>query len=329
MSPQPSAHNPRRTRAQAARENGRKSRGPVTPEGKFRAATASLKHGLTGKCVVLANECPRKYEALREEYFREWQPQGPTETDLLIHIVNCVWRLRRIWAMETALIDSAMFYKREEFEESYHTPTAPMRAADAFCALNAANRFNFQILHRYETTLTRGYERSLATLRKLRLARGESSNPESVLPHPRSSSAQSANLKTPQPAPPARALPALAHLLNWFRNLIAILLGRIPQSQPRQPLPDDHQPPVEDTAPEISTWQPHESQSLMPREEFLAWASGTFTVPEHLHYESHYTPSENLLIPNSCIRCPACEEREERQRQTATDQTETRPKSRK
>jgi hypothetical protein len=317
----PSAHNQRRTRAEAARENGRKSRGAVTPEGKLRAATASLKHGLTSKCVVLANECPRKYEALREEYFREWQPQGPTETDLLINIVNCVWRLRRIWAMETAMMDSIMFYKREEFEECYETRTAQMRAADAFCAINAINRFNFQTLHRYETTLTRSYERSLATLRKLRRSRGLSADPELRLHNARPDSAPNETPATPPTAP----LRSLKRLANWLRALFMLLLGLIPRLQPRNPLPGANETWQEDPSP----WQPHESQSLMPREEFLAWASGTFTVPEHLHYESHYTPSENLLIPNSCIRCPACEEREERERQRAEEQTDQQPKKRK
>jgi hypothetical protein len=323
MPANPTAHNQRRTRAEAARENGRKSRGAVTPEGKLRAATASLKHGLTSKCVVLANECPRKYEALREEYFREWQPQGPTETDLLINIVNCVWRLRRIWAMETAMMDSIMFYKREEFEECYETRTAQMRAADAFCAINAINRFNFQTLHRYETTLTRSYERSLSTLRRLRLARGQSSNPESPLARPNSTQAGN------PPTPPTPQVSSLTRLLNWLRALIMLLLGLIPQSQRRHPVPDDNTPPQQDSDPETSPWQPHESLSLMPREEFFAWASGTFTVPEHLHYESLYTPSENLLIPNSCIRCPACEEREERERQTTAEQAAQPSKKRK
>ncbi|MBL8232276.1 MAG: hypothetical protein JNL98_27520 [Bryobacterales bacterium] len=306
-----SAQSRHRTRADAARENGRKSKGAVTPEGQFRAATASLKHGLTGKCVVLSNECPRKYENMRNEYFDEWKPVGPSETDLLITAVNCNWRLQRIWAMESSVIDSAMFYKREEFEESYANHTSAMRAVDAVCALNANNKVNLETLQRYETTYTRGYDRALASLRKLQQARGQASCLE---PRLRRNPAHSQQVLPP--LLPKLSLPSLTPLLNWLRALCMLILSLTPWTKSGNSSTASQQDfHHEELAPETGTWQPHESQCDMPREEFLAETSGTFTVPEHLHYECHYTPSERLLIPNSCIGCPACNEREERARQ--------------
>ncbi|MBL8232305.1 MAG: hypothetical protein JNL98_27665 [Bryobacterales bacterium] len=309
MSSNVSSDKPRRTRAEIARENGSKSKGAVTPEGQFRAATASLKHGLTGKCVVLANECPRKYEALRKEYFDEWQPQGRTETDLLITAINCNWRLQRVWGLESSLIDSAMFFKRNEFEGSYSTPTSAMRAVDAVCALNATNKVNLETLQRYETTYGRGYERALLTLRQLRKARGEHSNPE---PRLRQRLAPSASI--PSAILAKLTLPSLSPLLNWLRALFMLILSLMPWTKSSggstASQEDFH---YEGPAPETGTWQPHESQCAMPREEFLAESSGTFTVPEHLHYESHFTPPRHLLIPNACLGCPACNEREERE----------------
>ena len=44
----------------ASRANGRKSRGPVTPEGKRRARPNALKHGHLAECVLLPFESPRR-----------------------------------------------------------------------------------------------------------------------------------------------------------------------------------------------------------------------------------------------------------------------------
>ena len=334
-----SASNRRRTRAEAARENGRKSKGAVTSEGKFRCATASLKHGLTGKCVVLANECPRKYAAMRDEYFQEWQPQGRTETDLLVAAVNCNWRLQRIWAMESALIDSAMFYKRGEFEESYETPTAAMRAADAVCALNVANKANLETLQRYEVTYSRMYERSLASLRKLRHSRGVAASPGPALrqephlgpepeelphhqpasmPFPETPDPDSPNPGSPGHTPTRSSRPtwlSFTHILNGLRLLLLLILHRIPRRKTHAAA-TRHSAPL--PPPEPSLWQPHESLSPMPREEFFAEHSGTFTVPEHFSYESEFDAPRHLWIPNGCVGCPACNEREQQEAEKAS-----------
>lgn len=168
----------RRSKAATARENGRKSKGAVTPEGKLRAATASLVHGLTSKSVVLANECPHKYELLRQRFFDEWQPSGMTEEGYVAQMANAYWRLCRIWAIETGLLDSALFGKREEFEVGYSTFTGGLRASDAIGGLNLANRVNIETVQRYERMYERSYDRAAFNLCRLRKLRGIKVSPE-------------------------------------------------------------------------------------------------------------------------------------------------------
>lgn len=167
----------RRSKADIARENGSKSKGAVTPEGKLRAATASLVHGLTSKSVVLANECPHKYEGLRQSFFDEWQPAGITEEGYVTQMANAYWRLCRVWAIETGLLDSALFGKREEFENAYSTYTGGLRASDAVGGLNLANRVNIETVQRYERMYERSYERAATSLCRLRKLRGLKQSP--------------------------------------------------------------------------------------------------------------------------------------------------------
>ncbi|MCZ2151104.1 MAG: hypothetical protein LC126_25430, partial [Bryobacterales bacterium] len=122
---------------QIARENGKKSKGPITPEGKKRSSLNGITHGLASKCVVLANESQDAYDQLAAQYQREWNPASLTESHLLTAMVNSCWRLRRIWSMETALIDSEMFTQKEDFEAAWSHHHPAMRAMDAMTVVQA------------------------------------------------------------------------------------------------------------------------------------------------------------------------------------------------
>lgn len=345
----------RRTKADTARENGCKSHGAVTPEGQLRAATASITHGLTAKAVVLTNECPRKYAALRQSFFAEWQPVGPTEESLVNQMVNAHWRLCRIWTMETCLIDSAMFFKREEFEYCYSTYSAGMRAADAVCALNLGNKVNLETLHRYELTYSRSFERAMFTLRKIRGARGEHHTPgQPQRPGFALLSSPPPAVASPQLQPPPALdlpvpklpIPYAARILLWLRWFATLLISLRNLCKPARPqlttapsdaAPEaasgtharsqpDPQPQSPNCHPESASfhpapapWQPAEPQYPMDRAEFLLEGSGTFTYPEYFHFEPVFTPHPNMLIPNGCLGCPACKEREEATRPAQPD----------
>ncbi|HUQ90366.1 MAG TPA: hypothetical protein VM120_01715, partial [Bryobacteraceae bacterium] len=151
-----------------ARENGRKSQGPITPEGKQRSSQNSITHGLASKCVVLSNESEELYTTLLTSYQTEWQPATTSEQHLVTQMVNSYWRLRRIWAMETALFDSEMFDQKEKFEAawSYHHPA--MRLVDSLVTIRTNTPTTLDTLSRYEVRYQRSYNNSMNQLRKLR-----------------------------------------------------------------------------------------------------------------------------------------------------------------
>src|SRR5260370_24913320 len=88
---------------EANRLNAERSTGPRTPDGKERVASNALKHGLTGKRVVLPNEDPEEFDAFRSALWVELGPQGALEEVLADEIVADAWRLRRIPILEATV----------------------------------------------------------------------------------------------------------------------------------------------------------------------------------------------------------------------------------
>ena len=123
----------------ANRANAQRSTGP-SPSSFAKTCQNALKHGLTGRAVVLPGEDGALYEARLLAYQKEFQPVGPEETELLQSIVDVRWRLGRIPGLETATLvvgrktlteedpqlvaecDSVTleWYVRQRFEKSFH-----------------------------------------------------------------------------------------------------------------------------------------------------------------------------------------------------------------
>ncbi len=94
----------------ANKKNARKSTGPRTPTGKARVSSNALKHGLTGKDVVLPNENAHEFESFRKDLLASLAPKGGLESILAKKIVADAWRLWRVPKLEAAI------YKRS-YEE--------------------------------------------------------------------------------------------------------------------------------------------------------------------------------------------------------------------
>src|SRR5579884_4122190 len=89
----------------ANRANARKSTGPVTSEGKAKAARNGFRNCPVRKAINLGNEKSRLLRELERRFHAAYQPKGPAAAVLVDTIVACSWRLFRIWHIERAGID--------------------------------------------------------------------------------------------------------------------------------------------------------------------------------------------------------------------------------
>ncbi|MEP6538097.1 MAG: hypothetical protein ABJF23_22345 [Bryobacteraceae bacterium] len=150
-----------------ARRNGAKAAGTKSPAGIQKSSTNSLKHGLTGKAIVLTNESQQQFDHLHSAYIQEFQPENTVEMDLVDQMVAAQWRLRRIWRMQTAALDLKMDQQEAEIAKSFKQIDQTTRAALAFTAM--ADEHNaLDLLLRYEIAYTRMHQRAMNSLFKLR-----------------------------------------------------------------------------------------------------------------------------------------------------------------
>ena len=150
-------------RIDSSRANGAKSRGPVTPEGRTRSNAAALTHGLTASQLLLEGESEDQFNALREEYLAEYQPQTRSRFDLVDQLVAARWRHNRVLALQTALMDRQIVRQEPEIREEYKVCDAETRAAVAYQHLCDDSRA-LESLNRHETRLSAELRRTLKLL---------------------------------------------------------------------------------------------------------------------------------------------------------------------
>ncbi len=92
-------------KAAANRRNSRNSTGPLTPEGKKRASTNALRHGLLSGELLLSDENPDEFAALLQGLTEDLRPVGIYESYLVERIAIGVWRSRRLVRAEHAEIE--------------------------------------------------------------------------------------------------------------------------------------------------------------------------------------------------------------------------------
>lgn len=146
--------------SEAARQNGKLSQGPVTPEGKSRSSQNARKHNLLCSTALLSCEDRAELDALAEGFLNEYQPETPTENRYVREMIDAEFRLQRVRA-HAASIQEARMRKLSE------TPTSD-DAAEAFRQL-AEEGPSLTLLLRYENQFRGQFDKSLKLLLDLRL----------------------------------------------------------------------------------------------------------------------------------------------------------------
>ena len=155
-------------KSETARINGAKSRGPTTTEGKEKSSRNAIKHGLTSGNgnVLLDREDPDEFEQMLNKLLDIHEPATPAEQDLVEEMVAARWRTRRMWTIETGLLNA------EILKQAANTDTTDpnIHLASAFHSLADDSR-SLALASRYEARLQRLFDRAYKTLRELQQAR--------------------------------------------------------------------------------------------------------------------------------------------------------------
>jgi len=198
----------------ANRRNAQKSTGPKTPEGKAKSRRNALRHGLTAKACMLADEDPNDLLDMIAEIGEKFDPQDTDEDFLVQRMAEARIRYNRIMPLEASIfnlrlvVDKAPDPLMEAQGLSCQRAWAYMRDANGGNALSK--------LSRYETSLLREYDRSRHELEKLQKIRTAKPNPPPIVeklrkePDPPITPIESAQPTPRKPAPhkPAPRKPA-------------------------------------------------------------------------------------------------------------------------
>ena len=137
----------------ASRANGAKSRGPVTPEGKARMRSAVRSRRLA-EASVLSNESSDAFLKILHHHYDCLAPANDVECAMIEEMVSSYWRVRRGWAIENSLLETATATQ----------PDGPELVRIALANAELSTNQQVVTLRREETRLQRIYQRSLHNL---------------------------------------------------------------------------------------------------------------------------------------------------------------------
>ena len=159
---------PTQKQMEAARSNGAKSLGPVTPEGKQIAAGNAFRHGLLSGSIVLNGELVSQFEALHDSLLAEHQPATQSELALVRALAAALWRQLRVWGFQKLTVDNQ---------------TATSKHPAWFAAMQIyIHEKDIPTLLRYETTFSRQFSRALKELNVLKSRRSGIGPPLPAVP---------------------------------------------------------------------------------------------------------------------------------------------------
>src|ERR1700687_164417 len=116
-------------KSETARANGAKSRGPTTAEGKETSSRTAIKPGRTAGTgnILLDCEDSHEFDESLDKLLAIHEPATPAETDIVEEMVAARWRIRRMWTIETNLLNVELITQQSKSESEapgIHLPMA-------------------------------------------------------------------------------------------------------------------------------------------------------------------------------------------------------------
>src|ERR1700722_5856303 len=172
-------------RAAAARANGAKSHGPITPAGKYNSSLNAIRHAIFARCLVIPGESKASFQQMFDEFHDSLRPRTPVERALVEEMVTSWWRKQRIWSMEGAHI-AREIDDRDQHNRSEPSDTPAVCASRALVAIAGRERI-LDLFLRYETRYERQFHRAHQRLMFLK-SRPLDATPDLPIAPPRDSS---------------------------------------------------------------------------------------------------------------------------------------------
>lgn len=163
-------------RAQIARENGAKSKGPVTEEGKSHSRRNAMKHGRRASALALlapphtavhANEDRQNFYRLFDENVATYRPNTDRELAIVRAITDCDWHLHRCAIVESGIYNRELIRAAGAIEHG-HPAMADLETTIAAAEALAENK-TLKDIRRQIAQLQRRlreHERRLFSLKK-------------------------------------------------------------------------------------------------------------------------------------------------------------------
>jgi hypothetical protein len=152
---------------EANRRNARLSTGPKTEAGKARSSQNAKRDSLTGQVEIMTEDDRIAFDAFSLRLTKTYDPQGDAEQHYASLVVEAMWRLHRISAVENNTF-ALGHNSNSNVVESGH---AEINAAFAAAITWQLNSKELDRLSLYEQRLTRTMQKNRAMLQTLQATR--------------------------------------------------------------------------------------------------------------------------------------------------------------
>ena len=147
---------------EANRKNAQKSTGPTSDSGKEAVRFNALKSGIDAASIIIPGEDPDQFSKLAAGFTDSWQPANAAECELVDHLIEDSWRLRRLRAAESQIWIRSIEGRRTVRR---HNPRTEL--GDAY----AGNSDTFGRLQRQVASIKRTNHQTTLDLQRLQSAR--------------------------------------------------------------------------------------------------------------------------------------------------------------